>query len=175
MVVAEVYEGAPLSFMTRAAEELLLSVKTAATFVPATTRTQAQYERVALPGPLPEYAITSNGGVLLHHGVPDAAWNAQLTAHMAADCAPLEVIEAHLSKPEFAPWILRLRRAEDLLPTPSLTAMPCPSPSWRSLLNCVPRLAGVFRCRAASSTAFRTPSTRRRHWRKWHAERAPST
>lgn len=114
MVVVEVYEGAPLSFMTRAAEELLIGVKAAATFVPATTRTQAQYERVQLPGPVPEYAITSNGGVLLHHGAPDTAWSAQLTAHMAADCAPLEEIEAHLAKPEFAPWILRLRRAEDL-------------------------------------------------------------
>lgn len=114
MVVAEVYDGAPLSYMTRTAQELLGELKRAATFVPATTRTQAQYERVQLPGPMPEYAITSNGGVLLHHGVPDAAWNAELAALMGASCAPLESIEAHLSRPEFSPWILRLRRAEDL-------------------------------------------------------------
>ncbi|AIY02281.1 hypothetical protein ART_2682 [Arthrobacter sp. PAMC 25486] len=114
MVVAEVYDGAPLSFMTRTAQELLLELKSAAVFVPVTTRTQAQYERVQLPGPVPDYAVTSNGGVLLHHGVPDAHWNAQLTARMAAACAPLETIEAHLSNPDFAPWILRLRRAEDL-------------------------------------------------------------
>ena len=114
MVVAEVYDGAPLSFMTFAAQQLLGAVKEASTFVPATTRTQAQYERVQLPGPVPEYAITSNGGVLLHHGVPDAQWNAKLSALMAESCAPLETIEAHLSKPEFSAWILRLRRAEDL-------------------------------------------------------------
>ncbi len=114
MVVAEVYDGAPLSFMTRAAEGLLHAVKEAAVFVPVTTRTQAQYERVQLPGPVPEYALTSNGGVLLHRGVPDADWNAQLTARMAAECAPIGDIEAHLSNPDFAPWILRLRRAEDL-------------------------------------------------------------
>ena len=114
MVVAEVYDGAPLSFMTRTAEELLCKVQAAALFVPVTTRTQAQYERVQLPGPVPEYAVTSNGGVLLHRGVPDAAWHAQLTARMAADCAPLETIEGHLANPDFAPWILRLRRAEDL-------------------------------------------------------------
>ena len=114
LIVAEVYDGAPLSYMTRAAEELLLAVKAAAAFVPVTTRTQAQYERVQLPGPVPEYAITSNGGVLLHNGVPDAAWHQQLSAKMAAACAPLESIEAHLSNPDFAPWILRLRRAEDL-------------------------------------------------------------
>ncbi len=114
MVVAEVYEGTPLSYMTRTAQELLCALKDAATFVPATTRTQAQYERVQLPGPTPEYAITSNGGVLLHYGVPDAAWNAQLSALMTAGCAPLESIEAFLSRPEFSDWILRLRRAEDL-------------------------------------------------------------
>lgn len=114
MVVAEVYDGAPLSFMTRKAQELLLELASAAVFVPVTTRTQAQYERVQLPGAVPEYAVTSNGGVLLHHGVPDANWNAQLTARMAEDCAPLETIEAHLANPDFAPWILRLRRAEDL-------------------------------------------------------------
>lgn len=114
MVVAEVYDGAPLSFMTRQAQEHLLALKRAATFVPVTTRTQAQYERVQLPGPVPEYAITSNGGVLLHHGAPDAAWHEQLTARMAAACAPLETIEAYLANPDFSAWILRLRRAEDL-------------------------------------------------------------
>lgn len=114
MMVAEVYDGAPLSYMTRAAELLLLEIKAAATFVPVTTRTRAQYERVQLPGPVPEYAITSNGGVLLHRGVPDAVWHEHLSARMAASCAPLETIEAHLSNPAFAPWILRLRRAEDL-------------------------------------------------------------
>ena len=114
MIVAEVYDGAPLSFMTRTAQELLVSVAGAATFVPVTTRTRAQYERVQLPGPVPEYAITSNGGVLLHHGAPDTVWNRQLSARMSADCAPLETIETHLANPDFAPWILRLRRAENL-------------------------------------------------------------
>ena len=114
MVVVEVYDGAPLSYMTASAQEHLLAVKEAATFVPITTRTQAQYERVQLPGPVPEYAIASNGGVLLHQGVPDEAWNRQLSARVAAACAPLESIEAYLANPEFSPWILRLRRAEDL-------------------------------------------------------------
>lgn len=114
LVVVEVYDGAPLSYMTRTAEDLLLKVKAAASFVPVTTRTQAQFERVQLPGPPSEYAVTSNGGVLLHHGVPDVAWRAQLSATMAANCAPLEQIETYLAKAEFSPWILRLRRAEEL-------------------------------------------------------------
>jgi len=114
MMVAEVYDGAPLSYMTRTAEKLLLAVMSASTFVPVTTRTQAQYERVQLPGPVPEFAITSNGGVLLHHGVRDPHWQEHLTERIAAECAPLETIEAYLANPDFAGWILRLRRAEDL-------------------------------------------------------------
>lgn len=114
MVVSEVYDGAPLSYMTRTAEELLRKVAVAATFVPVTTRTRAQYERVQLPGPVPEYAITSNGGVLLHHGVPDPHWQGHLTERIAAECTPLATIEAHLGDPAHEGWILRVRRAEDL-------------------------------------------------------------
>lgn len=114
LVVAEVYDGAPLSYMTRAAEDLLLKVAAAATFVPVTTRTQAQYERVQLPGPVPEYAIASNGGKLLHRGVPDPQWRGHLTTQIAAGCAPLESMEELLSNPTFSGWILRLHRAEDL-------------------------------------------------------------
>ncbi|MCQ9162466.1 HAD family hydrolase [Arthrobacter sp. STN4] len=114
LVVAEVYDGAPLSFMTRAAEDLLLKLSAAAAFVPVTTRTQAQYERVQLPGPAPEYAITTNGGKLLHRGVPDPGWRRHLAARIAADCAPLESVEARLAGPAHAGWILRVHRAEDL-------------------------------------------------------------
>lgn len=114
MMVAEVYDGAPLSYMTRTAESLLLAVMASSTFVPVTTRTQAQYDRVQLPGPVPEYAITSNGGVLVHQGVRDPHWQGHLTERIAAECTPLETIEAYLSNPDFAGWILRLRRAEDL-------------------------------------------------------------
>ena len=114
MVVAEIYEGRPISFMTRAAEGLLLAAAEAAVFVPVTTRTLAQYRRVRLPGPVPEYAVTTNGGVLLHHGEPDADWQASVSGLVSGGCAPLAEIEAYLGRPDFAGWILKLRSAEDL-------------------------------------------------------------
>lgn len=114
MVVAEVYQGAPLSFMTRESERLLERIKAAAHFVPATTRTMAQYARIQLPCPVPEYAITTNGGVLLRRGVPDEDWQRGLGERIDAGSAPLRELEEHLGRPEFAPWILRVRRAEDL-------------------------------------------------------------
>ncbi|WGZ79689.1 hypothetical protein [Arthrobacter sp. EM1] len=49
MVVSEVYNAAPLSFMTRAAEDLLAGIVERSHFVPVTTRTQAQFARVRLP------------------------------------------------------------------------------------------------------------------------------
>ncbi len=114
IVVVELYQGIPISFMTRTAETLLLALKAAATVVPVTTRTVAQYRRVRLPGPVPEYAVTTNGGVLLHHGEPDAHWHAAIARRTAADCAPLQTVQALLADPAFSPWILKLRHAEDL-------------------------------------------------------------
>ena len=114
MVVCEVYEGRPLSFMTRAAESLLLQAAEAAVFVPVTTRTVAQYRRVRLPGPMPKYAVTTNGGVLLHHGEPDGDWQASVRTLVSGGCVPLAEVEAYLGRNEFAGWILKLRSAEDL-------------------------------------------------------------
>ncbi|WP_427015942.1 HAD family hydrolase [Pseudarthrobacter sp. P1] len=114
LVVAEIYEGAPLSYMTRESESLIAQIKASATFVPATTRTVAQYSRVQLPGPASEYAITTNGGVLLHHGEPDAQWQDHVRSRVERESAPLREIEAYLGRPEFSPWVPRMRRAEEL-------------------------------------------------------------
>lgn len=113
-VVSEVYLGAPISFMTRVAEDLLGAVTVAADFVPVTTRTVAQYQRVRLIGGVPEYAVTSNGGTILHRGVVDDAWSAHLRAETVRACAPLGEIEAILMQKALAPWILRVHNAEDL-------------------------------------------------------------
>ena len=171
LVVAEVYDGAPLSYMTRAAEELLLKLAVASTFVPVTTRTQAQYERVQLPGPVPEYAITSNGGKILHRGVPDPLWRGHLATQVAGRCAPLESVEELLSNPAFSGWILRLHRAEDLfvyaivdrevMPEAFLADLEaeCAAAGWTvsvqgRKLYCVP--APVTKSRALAEVAGRT-------------------
>lgn len=114
LTVAEVYQGRPISFLTRTAERLLAEIAAACTFVPVTTRTVAQYQRIRLPGPAPRYAVTSNGGRLLIDGEPDPAWTAHLTRKLGSSCAPLEEIAARLARPEHTPWLLRLRDAEEL-------------------------------------------------------------
>ena len=114
MVVAEVYDAAPLSFMTRAAEELLEGIVGRSVFVPVTTRTQAQFTRVRLPGFGQGYAVTTNGAVLLHDGEPDRDWSRHIQRSLGADCAPLDDVLGHLTGSGANPAILRVRTAEDV-------------------------------------------------------------
>jgi len=113
MVVAEVYDAAPLSFMTRAAEELLEGIVERSVFVPVTTRTRAQFSRVRLPGYGQGYAVTTNGAVLLHDGEPDAGWSRHIRRSLGSDCAPLEDVLGHLTGAAAVPAVLRVRTAED--------------------------------------------------------------
>jgi len=114
IVVSEVYQGAPLSYMTRAAERLLLDLTASSSFVPVTTRTVAQYSRVRLPGPVPHFAVTTNGGTILVDGAADAAWSSLLTARLDETAAPLPEVRSMLEDPSAATWILRVHTAEDL-------------------------------------------------------------
>ncbi|GAB4098419.1 HAD family hydrolase [Sinomonas halotolerans] len=111
LVVSELYEGLPLSFMTRDAESLLLELLDHAFLVPVTTRTRAQFNRVQLPPT--RFAVTTNGGVLLHHGEPDGDWAAHVRGAVERGSAPLGEVLAHLGEKP-APGVQRIRTAEDL-------------------------------------------------------------
>ncbi|MCB5274997.1 hypothetical protein BJG92_02535 [Arthrobacter sp. SO5] len=113
MVVAEVYDAAPLSFMTRAAEELLEGIVERSVFVPVTTRTRAQFSRVRLPGFGCGYAVTTNGAVLLHDGEPDPGWSRHIQRSLGAGCVPLSNVLEHLTGSPAVPGLLRVRTAED--------------------------------------------------------------
>ncbi|MBF4614656.1 HAD family hydrolase [Curtobacterium sp. VKM Ac-1376] len=114
LVVTEVYQHTPLSFMTRAAETALAALAERATVVPVTTRTVAQYRRIRLPLPAAGWAVTTNGAVLLHDGRPDDAWTASLRAEIDATSAPLEAAEELMLAELPAAALLRNHRAEEL-------------------------------------------------------------
>ena len=71
LLCVEVHESRPLSYLTETAAGLLTELGDAAVFVPTTTRTRKQYQRINLPGPVPKYAICANGGHILVDGVHD--------------------------------------------------------------------------------------------------------
>ena len=83
-ICVEHLAGEEQGFMTPPAVQHLRAVRDGLRFIPVTTRSVEQYLRIAWPeGTAPEYAVTTNGAVLLHHGAQDAAWRAEHAALLA--------------------------------------------------------------------------------------------
>ncbi|MGK4583449.1 HAD family hydrolase [Kitasatospora sp. HPMI-4] len=118
LLPVEVLDGRAFSFMTEHAARLLTELVGAALFVPATTRTTAQYERVNLPGPTPgwtpSYAICANGGQLLVNGVPDRDWQAEVRSRLALGSVPLDEVVHHLAAVADPEWTRKRRIADHL-------------------------------------------------------------
>lgn len=114
LLCVEVHEAKPLSYMTETAAQLLTDLGDTAVFVPTTTRTRKQYQRINLPGPPPAYAICANGGHLLVDGVTDEDWHASVQARLADECAPLAEVSEHLLRSADPVWVRKHRIAEDL-------------------------------------------------------------
>lgn len=114
LLCVEVHESKPLSYMTETSAQLLTDLGDAAVFVPTTTRTRKQYQRINLPGPAPKYAICANGGHILVDGVSDPDWHARVQARLAEQCAPLAEVQDHLMASASPAWVRKHRIAEDL-------------------------------------------------------------
>ncbi|MFG2976334.1 HAD family hydrolase [Streptomyces sp. NPDC048331] len=116
LLCVEVHESKPLSYMTETAAGLLaeLTADPSVVFVPTTTRTRKQYQRIRFPGRPAPYAICANGGQLLVDGVPDRDWRRQVAARLAEECAPLEEVHQHLLAVADPAWLRKARLAEDL-------------------------------------------------------------
>ena len=81
----EVYQNREVSFMTKKSFDLLKAVKEKVVFVPTTTRTQEQYERIDLGIGIPRLALVCNGGVLLADGREDTKWYEE-SLNLIMDC-----------------------------------------------------------------------------------------
>ncbi|MCX4909077.1 HAD family hydrolase [Streptomyces sp. NBC_00878] len=114
LLSVEVHESKPLSYMTETAAGLLAELGDLADFVPTTTRTRKQYQRIQLPGPAPKYAICANGGHLLVDGVSDPEWHTSVTERLARECAPLDEVREHMEATSDPAWLRKHRVAEDL-------------------------------------------------------------
>lgn len=114
LLCVEVHESRPLSYMTETSARLLTELGDAALFVPTTTRTRKQYQRINLPGPQPTYAICANGGHLMVDGVSDPDWHARVTRRLDEECAPLGAVRDHLLATADPAWVRKHRVADDL-------------------------------------------------------------
>ncbi|WP_329572261.1 HAD family hydrolase [Kitasatospora sp. NBC_01266] len=108
--------GAPLSYLTERAAELLTELADRALFVPVTTRTVEQYRRVRLPGAAgsPAYAVCANGGRLLVAGEPDRDWDAVVAERLAEGGVSLAEVVDRLAGSADPGWTLKRRVAEGL-------------------------------------------------------------
>ncbi|MFB8733068.1 hypothetical protein ACEQPO_01615 [Bacillus sp. SL00103] len=76
MIKVEMLDERPLSYMSVETKMSLQMIHQLGWFIPVTTRTTAQYERITFfqQELKPEYAVTTNGGCILHHGKPLEDW-----------------------------------------------------------------------------------------------------
>lgn len=89
----EIYEGREVSFMTSYSSQILERLNEKIRFVPVTTRTVEQYQRIRLSIGEPELALVANGGILLVRGAEDKEWyeeSLQLTACCAGELKEAE-------------------------------------------------------------------------------------
>ncbi len=117
--VVEHYEGKPLSHMSKRLCALFISVVRRVVFVPMTTRTLMAYRRVHFPSEnegvafTPDWAITTNGAVVLRDGEVDAHWTEHLHARLARESVKIEEVEQKFQSDYMGGWVLRMKRAEE--------------------------------------------------------------
>ncbi|AOZ88393.1 hydrolase (had superfamily) [Bacillus xiamenensis] len=111
--VIEVLDDRPLSYMSVETKTSLQAIYQAGWLIPVTTRTTTQYERIT---PFqqeikPEYAITTNGGCILHHGKPLEEWQT-LVDERLKECLPVRDMLREIAELPIAAWVKRTRTAD---------------------------------------------------------------
>ncbi|GGN98950.1 HAD family hydrolase [Saccharibacillus kuerlensis] len=115
LIPVELYQGEHISFMSPETARLLAELSKTALFVPVTTRTIEQYERIFYIRETfkPQYAVTSNGGNVLVNGVPDPDWQLHVNRALESSEEAGKVIEAfdRISSPD---WVKSYRHSDSL-------------------------------------------------------------
>ncbi|PAQ14250.1 haloacid dehalogenase [Bacillaceae bacterium SAOS 7] len=107
----EKYKGSDISFMTERAIALLQQLAERMIFIPVTTRTVEQYQRISLfqKEVRPEYAITCNGGVILKNGEVDRQWQDYVLTKMNESSTSLATVKRKIEETADASWLESIR------------------------------------------------------------------
>ncbi|MEI4791206.1 HAD family hydrolase [Bacillus sp. FJAT-53060] len=111
--LVEVLDERPLSYMAVETKKSLQAIHQFGWLIPVTTRTTVQYERITYfqQELKPEYAVTTNGGCILHHGRPLEDWQAIVDERLR-ECMPVRDMLRAISELPVAAWVKRTRTAE---------------------------------------------------------------
>ncbi len=94
----ERYQGREISYMTEKSLELLEQIREQVLFVPTTTRTAEQYDRICLGTMRTPYALVCNGGILLADGQENDRWYQESLAGISDCTGELKNAEKILEK-----------------------------------------------------------------------------
>lgn len=111
-IPCELYNGENISFITEYTRNKLELVNKNALFIPVTTRSVEQYQRIKFGDFIPEYALTSNGGNLLINGQADKEWYESILKEISPAFYGLEKGEKYLKHHENR--ILDVKRVDGL-------------------------------------------------------------
>ncbi|MFC5653151.1 hydrolase [Paenibacillus solisilvae] len=116
LIAAEQAEGKTLSYISQEALSLLSRLQTDAIFVPVTTRTIKQYERIHLfQGAIrPAYAIMSNGGNIMVNGIVDELWNRGIRRKVQQGAASAQEARAIFDPIMNEEWVVGERFCDEL-------------------------------------------------------------
>lgn len=107
----ERYNGREITFMTERAIALLRELSEEMLFIPVTTRTIEQYNRITLfqEEIRPAYAITCNGGVVLKDGEVDRYWQDHIDKKIDGSTVSVEDLKRKIEETSNASWLESIR------------------------------------------------------------------
>ena len=105
----------PTAFMTKKGLQLFQKITSTMTFLPVTTRTADQYNRITglfSAADKPKYAIVSNGAVILEDGKPPTEWSDKVIAQMQQNRTSIEHVLPQLDAYTKNKFVLKVMQAE---------------------------------------------------------------
>jgi len=112
--LVEIYDGRGISFMADNAIRQLEQWAFKNFFVPVTTRTIEQYQRISLfrEKIVPTYGVVSNGGNVMVNGVVDQGWQKKIRAKISQLCLCEQDVLRQFSEISHPSWSAPLKMAD---------------------------------------------------------------
>lgn len=116
LVPAEIINGKTSSYISQQALNQLLELTKRVIFMPVTTRTIQQYQRINLfqETVIPDYAVTSNGGNIIVGGVVDKEWRASIGRLVDRHSATADEVRSYIKAVIRDEWIISESYCDEL-------------------------------------------------------------